>query len=148
MQMPTKIHSLRSCGFTLVEAMIVVAILAIIAAIAIPAYEGYIRETRLGAMRMNLDTLRIAVEAFRLDDRDGRYRPASPNPPYSGTTIETVYGWRPDGDSGAYTYAVSNPTSTVYTLSALGGGYWTRCDKTATGFGCCAKPGTTVGTCP
>ena len=60
--------------------MIAVAILAIVAAIAIPAYNGYIRESRLGAMRMNLDTLRIAVEAYRLDSRQqlrtatGRYR--------------------------------------------------------------------------
>jgi len=64
-------------GFTLIELMIAVAILAIVAAVAIPAYNGYIRESRLGAMRMNLDTLRIAVEAFKLDSTNSTYKHAT-----------------------------------------------------------------------
>jgi type IV pilus assembly protein PilE len=139
---------MRQNGFTLIELMIAIAILAIVAAIAIPAYNGYIRESRLGAMRMNLDTLRIAVEAFRLDSAQSNYGASA----VSGTTIDTRYGWRPEGDSGAYTYTVSptsaaTPTYSIWAV-ATGGIAWARCDKGATSFRCCDGKGTTTSACP
>ena len=44
----------KHAGFTLIELMITVAIVAIIAAIAIPSYDNYVRETRRADAQISL----------------------------------------------------------------------------------------------
>jgi len=45
----------RKKGFTLIELMIVVAIIGVLAAIAIPAYQGYIKKSKISTVRTNFD---------------------------------------------------------------------------------------------
>ncbi len=58
--------SIRYAGFTLVEIMIVVAIISVLAAVAIPVYARYRRDSQREACLVNMRTLHTAAESWRL----------------------------------------------------------------------------------
>jgi type IV pilus assembly protein PilE len=62
---------LRQLGFTLIELCIVVVIVAILAAVAIPSYQSYVKESRRQEAQQGLLTLSLLME--RSFARTGSY---------------------------------------------------------------------------
>ena len=62
MSLTNKRHLASQSGFTLIELMIVVAIIGVLAAIAIPQFQIYIGKTQAGRVINELGQLRLSVE--------------------------------------------------------------------------------------
>ncbi len=60
-------HSRQNGGYSIAELMLTLAIVAIIAAIAIPAYQGYQREAMAGRVIQEMKQIELTVENFKLD---------------------------------------------------------------------------------
>jgi len=57
-------------GFTLIELMIVVAIIGILASVAIPQYQNYIAKTQVSRVMAETGALRTAIETCMMEAKD------------------------------------------------------------------------------
>ena len=100
----------RNAGFTLIELMIVVAIVAILAAIALPAYQDYVKRGYLVEGTQQLASARAKLEQYYQDarryDTNGAY--TSPCDTLSST------------NTPRWSFACSGQNQTGYLVTAQG----------------------------
>jgi type IV pilus assembly protein PilE len=60
----------RARGFTLIELMVTIAIVAILSSVAIPAYTDYVRRGQLPESFTNLSDYRVKMEQYYQDNRN------------------------------------------------------------------------------
>ncbi len=105
----------RVAGFTLIEVLITVAVIAILAAVALPSYTDYVTRSRLVEAKTALVDMRTRLEQYFLDNRA-----------YPASCIAAASG--PAGAGKIYlpaaikffTTACSTLTATTYTVTATG----------------------------
>ena len=57
----------QSEGFTLIELMIVMAIIGVLAVVAIPSFIGAIKQAREAVLKEDLHVLRAAIDSYTMD---------------------------------------------------------------------------------
>jgi len=106
----------RQSGFTLIELMITVAIIAILAGVALPSYTRYIVRGKLQEAHTNLLSMRTKMELYFQDNRS-----------YVGAclagTVAPLPTFPPDAPGVLKYFTISctpAPTANAYTLQATG----------------------------
>jgi len=103
----------RHQGFTLIEVMITVAIVAILAAIAIPAYSEYVQRARITEAVASLSDMRVKMEQYFQDNRSW----APPGPTVAPCNAGTV---APLPTTPNFVFTCPVLTATTYTILATG----------------------------
>lgn len=118
-------------GFTLVELMVAGAVVTILAAIAIPSYQGYVRRTNCEDAKAALSGLGNAMERYRA--QHGTYLGAAAAGENTGSPA--IYATQtPAQGNIQFNLVIGDATATTYSISATPqeGTYWATGGNTLT----------------
>ncbi len=102
-------------GFTLIELMITVAIIAILASIALPSYRDYILRGHLVTLTNDLQVTRAKMEQYYQDNRTYLAVGTTITPPCTGTAVSVT---KPT----PYSLECKSSTATAFTATITGAG--------------------------
>lgn len=119
-------------GFTLIELMIVIAVLAIIATIALPSFLGQIQKARRSDAKQALFDVAAKLEQYYQDNKG---YPTVANmdllyPDVNATTFTSLEGYYTIGFNGV-------PTATTYSIQAVPAGAQVAETGCGAGDSCC-----------
>jgi len=142
----TKSHCRREThvfqrGFSLVEIMVVVAIIGILASIALPRYTDYVRKARAAEATSTLANLKVRMEQYYQDNRTyigGACAPTSGAKYFSyscSSTTATAFVLVADGlgDMANFQYTVNQDNAKTSKYDGVSGG---SCWLTGKGTSC------------
>jgi type IV pilus assembly protein PilE len=126
-------------GFTLIELMIVVAVIGILAAIAVPAYGDYVIRAKITDATSTLAQKRVLLEQYFQDNRKYSGADADANKPcfassssyfdFSCTLTDTTYVIQANGNGKmtGFTYTINEQNVRATTAAPAG---WTPTSTT------------------
>lgn len=98
-------------GFTLIELMIVIAVVGVLAAIAYPSYQNYVVKTKRANMMADLQNMASQIESKKM--MHGSYANIPAN------TLNAITSSLSGDSQGLYTVAISpSPLTRQWTLTA------------------------------
>ncbi len=108
----------RKSGFTLIELLIVMVVIGILVAIAIPSFRGMQNEAKKAKAQGDLRVLKLAAEAYYARNNTV---PASLNVLTNEGTVLQVLPKDPFTAAGQYTYKTAPAgTPTYYAITSVG----------------------------
>ena len=99
-------------GFSLLELLVVVALIVVVAAIGMPIYQDYVATARDGALIAQMRSMSVFQEDVKL--RTGSYGAGTFDAGRGIATLTDAIGWEPSGEAGA-----------VFVVTVDGGASWT-----------------------
>ena len=99
-------QTMRQGGFTLIELMIVIAIIGILAAIAYPSYQGYIERTNRADMMTEMQQIASRIESNKINYK--RYDRIPLSSVLSGTLASDGSVSFPSSGTALYTVTVTS----------------------------------------